>query len=106
MPAPIFRIDCFAVPEPARAKLLSVIRETHALLRRLPGCRRDMIVEQVEGPGKYTFVTLVEWDSQDAIEGAIKAVRALHKDLGFDPPAFLKANGIDADLAFYRPLAA
>lgn len=102
---PIYRIDKFAVPAAARAAFLANVAETHAVLRRQPGFVRDLVVEQSGGPGRFNFVTLVEWTGEDAIAGAAAAVQARHAAIGLDPRAFVAAAGIDGDVALYRAVA-
>ncbi len=102
---PIYRIDKFAVPAAARDAFLAAVAETHAVLRRQPGFRGDRVVEQCGGPGRFNFVTLVEWAGAEAIEAAAAAVRQRHAALGLDPRALIEAAGIEADLALYRAVA-
>jgi hypothetical protein len=63
---------------------------------------REAILEQTSGPGEFNFVTIVEWRSSDAIEGARWAVAALHQKMNFDAQAMISRLGIRADIANYR----
>jgi heme-degrading monooxygenase HmoA len=101
----VYRIDKFRVPRGARAEFLARVRSTHDLLRSLPGCTRDCLLEQQGGPGSFNFVTVVVWENSGAMESARKTVAARHQEAGFDPNAFLARLEIEADLASYCEIA-
>lgn len=102
----VYRVDKFSVPEHARAEFLERVRLTHDVLRVQPGFLRQFLLEQTAGPGKFNFVTFVEWESQNAVEQARDAVAAHHRQLGFDPQQMRSRLGIDADVASYRRIDA
>jgi heme-degrading monooxygenase HmoA len=102
MNAEVFRVDKFVVPAPAREEFLDKVHATHAVLRTQPGFVRDAILEQSSGPGEFNFVTIVEWQDSDAIEGARRAVVALHQKINFDAQAMTSRLGIRADIANYK----
>jgi hypothetical protein len=83
MSTEIFRVDKFVVPVNAREEFLGKVRATHAVLRTQPGFVRDAILEQSSGPGEFNFVTIVEWENSGAIDGARRAVAALHQKINF-----------------------
>jgi heme-degrading monooxygenase HmoA len=74
----VYRVDKFIVPIQAREEFIRNFRNTHKLLRTLPGFVRDFVLEQSEGPGEFNFVTMVEWESSEASENARAAVMAMH----------------------------
>jgi heme-degrading monooxygenase HmoA len=98
----IFRVDKFVVPAHAREEFLTRVHATHEVLRTQAGFVRDAILEQASGPGEYNFVTIVEWENNDFIEGARKAVAALHQSMNFDAQAMINRLGIRADIASYK----
>lgn len=100
----IYRIDKFSVPRNSREEFLSAVRSTHVFLRTLPGFSRDMIVENTSEDGRYSYVTLAEWESEEAINMARIAVQGFHKLNGFDPQTFWKRLGVKAELASYQPV--
>lgn len=102
----IYRVDKFVVPDRAREEFISKVRNTHELLRTLPGFVQDFVLEQSLGPGEFNFVTLVEWDSVESIEHAKAAVIALHKEMNFNPQETFARLGIKADLGNYRQIDA
>jgi hypothetical protein len=63
---------------------------------------RAAILEQTSGPGAFNFVTIVEWRNSDAIEGARRAVAALHQKMNFDAQAVINRLEIRADIANYK----
>jgi len=99
---PIYRVDKFVVPQAAREEFLGRIHETHELLRRQPGFIRDILLEQVAGPGRFNIVTVAEWESQAAIDAARVAVEAARAESGFDPQATMARLGIEPDMANYK----
>ncbi len=100
-PQRLYRIDKFNVPQSARGEFLENVRNTHQFLRTLPGFVRDALFEQTSGPGAFNVVTLVEWESAEALEAAKKAVMAKHAEEGFRPNEMFARLEIDADLANY-----
>ncbi len=102
----VYRIDKFHVPEHARAEFLKRARATHDLLRKQPGFVRELLLEQVGGPGEFNIVTLVEWESDKAIEQAKEKVTAMHMQINFDPQELRARLGIRTDLGNYRLLDA
>jgi heme-degrading monooxygenase HmoA len=98
----IFRVDKFVVPAHARGEFLTKVHATHEVLRTQAGFVRDAILEQTSGPGEFDFVTIVEWENSDAIEGARRAVAALHQKMSFDAQAMINRLEIRADIANYK----
>lgn len=100
----VYRVDKFIVPEQAHAEFLEKVKPTHALLKTLPGFVQDFVLEQSAGPGKFNFVTLVEWENEAVMAEARTAVAALHQQLNFNPQELFSRLGIQADLASYQKL--
>ncbi len=98
----IFRVDKFVVPAHAREEFLTRVHATHEVLRTQAGFVREAILEQTSGPGEFNFVTIVEWENSDAIEGARRAVAALHQKMNFDAQAMINRLEIRADIANYK----
>ena len=98
----IFRVDKFVVPAHARKEFLTRVHATHDVLRTQAGFLRDAILEPASGPGEFNFVTIVEWENSNAIEGARRAVVALHQRMNFDAQAMISRLGIRADIANYK----
>lgn len=70
----IYRVDKFSVPQAAKDEFLKRVRDTHHVLRRQPGFIRDMLLEQVAGPGQFNIVTIAlrlyfETGSTSGIQG-------------------------------------
>ncbi len=101
---PIFLIDKFDVPPAAEAEFLRRIRATHALLSKQPGCLLNLVLRQTGGPGTFNFVTLVSWDSQEAIDRARLALITAQAADKFEQGGFLERLRVKADIATYRAL--
>jgi len=102
----IYRVDKFVVPDAARQEFLGKVRSTHQLLKAQPGFVRDVVLEQTSGPGRFNFVTMVEWQSQSAMEAAKAVVMAAHAKSGFNPRELFARLGIEADIANYEVIDA
>jgi heme-degrading monooxygenase HmoA len=102
----LYRIDTLTVPVANRTKFFELVNETHAVLRRQPGFQRDLIVERADSSASCDFVTLVEWDSREAMEAAGEAVQRRHQQLGNDVQRYIADNGIAIDRGVYRPVVA
>ncbi|ALT00396.1 antibiotic biosynthesis monooxygenase [Lacimicrobium alkaliphilum] len=100
----LYRVDKFSVPQAAREEFLQRICDTHQVLRRQPGFIRDVLLEQVEGPGRFNIVTIAEWESQEAIDAARTVVMEAHAKSGFSPQETMARLGVEADIANYRPV--
>jgi heme-degrading monooxygenase HmoA len=106
MTSTIYRVDKFIVPAPAKEAFLAKVRATHALLRTLPGFKKDVLLEQISGPGYYNYVTLAEWSDMAAIEAAKTEVHQLHARMNFNPQEMFERLGIKADLGNYQSIDA
>ena len=94
-----YRINKFKVPPASREEFLKGVRDTQSFLATLPGFIGNALFEQSSGPGVFNVVTMVEWESAEAIERAAKAVTA--RFAGFNPQATRARLGIEADVAIY-----
>ncbi|TPN79640.1 antibiotic biosynthesis monooxygenase [Mesorhizobium sp. CU2] len=98
----VFRVDKFVVPAEAREEILGKVRMTHELLRRQDGFVRDFVLEQFSGPGEFNIVTMVEWESQEAVEKVVPIVKAAHERIAFSPQETIARLGVKADIANYQ----
>lgn len=105
-PKPVYRIDKFKVPKSARDEFIQKVRITHEFIQTLPGFIQDLVLEQIGGPGEFNLVTVVVWESTDALDSAKQAVMAKHEEMGFKPNEMFDRLGIKADLANYSQIEA
>lgn len=98
----VFRVDKFVVPAEARDEILGKVRMTHELLRRQEGFVQDFLLEQFSGPGEFNIVTMVEWESQAAVDKVMPIVKAAHERIAFDPRETIARLGVRADIANYQ----
>ncbi|RUX28763.1 antibiotic biosynthesis monooxygenase, partial [Mesorhizobium sp. M4A.F.Ca.ET.050.02.1.1] len=75
----VFRVDKFVVPVEAREEIIGKVRMTHELLRRQEGFVQDFLLEQFSGPGEFNLVTIVEWESQAAVDKVVPIVKVAHE---------------------------
>lgn len=100
-PGHVFRVDKFFVPEESRDEFKRELRRTHDLLAEQPGFVQDFLLEHSGGSGEFNFVTIAEWEHQEAIKNARDAVSAMHERSDFDPEEMFSRHDISADIATY-----
>ena len=100
--APLYRIDKFTVPDAALAEFVTLAWQTHEVLRSQSGFVRDLILEQVSGPGQFNAVTFVESKDESSYNRAVEAVRRFHDAVGFDRKSVAARLGIVADIGNYQ----
>ena len=98
----VFRVDKFVVPAAAREEILAKVRTTHELLRLQQGFVQDFLLEQFSGPGEFNLVTIVEWESQAAVDKVVPIVKAAHERIAFHPQETIARLGVRADIANYQ----
>lgn len=98
----VFRVDKFVVPVEARQEILTKVRMTHELLRQQQGFVQDFLLEQFSGPGEFNLVTIVEWESQAAVDKVVPIVKAAHERVAFNPQETIARLGVKADIANYQ----
>jgi len=97
-----YRVDMFGVPGRAREEFIGRVRNTHALLKTLPGFVQVCVLEQSSGAGQFNFVTIVEWDDAESMINAKAAVTAMQKEHNFNPQEMFARLGIRAELGLYK----
>ena len=100
-PQSVYRVDKFAVPASARNEFMARVSTIRQMLDTMNGCRQNLILEQVSGPGEFNVVTIVEWDSADSLEKAKTAVATRYAEINFNPLETIARLGIKADIANY-----
>lgn len=108
MPVPtpsVYRVDKFIVPAAARDEFMARVAMIKDMLQTMPGCRQNLVLEQVAGPGAFNIVTFVEWQDADALENARATVTARYKAMNFNPQDLIARLGITADMANYGACA-
>ena len=100
----VYRVDKFRVPASVRDEFLVEVRKTHELLRKQPGFRHDLLLEQESTPDEIGIVTLAAWDDQASVKAAGEAVLEMRRSDSFDPGSFMARLGVTADLGNYREL--
>ena len=90
------------MPAEARDEILSRVIMTHELLRRQEGFVQDFLLEQFSGPGEFNIVTMVEWESQEAVDKVVPIVKAAHESITFSAQETIARLGVKADIANYQ----
>jgi hypothetical protein len=97
-----FRIDSFAVPAAARVDFEAAMRRSLAFIETLPGFLGHHVFEKVSGPSNFNVVTIAVWESPEAIDGAILAVRDYYERIGFNPGEATAGWGVVAEIGQYE----
>jgi heme-degrading monooxygenase HmoA len=97
----VYRVDKFAVPAESYAEFMARVHGIKQTLDGMSGCRQNLVLEQVSGPGEFNVVTVVEWESAEAMEEAKAAVAVKYKEMNFNPQETIARLGIKADIANY-----
>ena len=100
---PSFRVDRFVVPRRSLDPFMARLRVTQRLLDERAGCRQNLVLMGADDGDSVGVVTIVEWASTDAMNVARAEMGAHYAREGFDPAAFIRSLGIEADMAAYRP---
>ncbi|HEX5685752.1 MAG TPA: antibiotic biosynthesis monooxygenase [Ideonella sp.] len=99
----VFRVDKFIVPSASLPAFFARMQEIQQAVRQMPGCRRDLLLQQSGGAGEFNVVRIIEWASTEAIEAALATMQRRFKEEGFDPTAFfVKQLGAKTDFGLYR----
>ena len=98
----LYRIDKFVVPTASLGEFAALVGRTHEILQRQDGFVRDMVLEQISGPGEFNIVTLVEWADHRSYQAAAEAIARFHEEIGFDRRATVNRLGVEADIGVYR----
>ena len=101
--AAVFRVDKFIVPGASLPAFMARMKEIQQMVRALPGCRRDLLLQQTGGAGEFNVVRIIEWASTEAVDSALATMQQRFKDEGFDPTAFfVKQLGAKTDFGLYQ----
>ena len=100
----LYRVDKFRIPSAARSEFLKNVRQTHQLLRTLPGFVEDFLLEQPDDAGNFQVITVAIWESGAAMRAARETVAAHYQAWGFSPQELFARLNIEADLATYTEL--
>lgn len=101
--AAVFRVDKFVVPAASLPAFFAKMREIQQVVRQMPGCRRDLLLQQSSGAGEFNVVRLIEWADTASVEAALATMQKRFKEEGFDPTAFfVRQLGARTDFGLYR----
>lgn len=98
----LYRVDRFALATEARDELLAKINATQALLRTLPGCTQELVLEQPAAYGRVKLLTIVGWASEAHMREARRHVAELHERMGFVPQELFRRLAVDVEMAVYH----
>jgi len=101
--AAVFRVDKFVVPTASLPAFIAKMHEIQQVVRQMPGCKRDLLLQQSSGAGEFNVVRIIEWADSASVEAALASMQKRFKDEGFDPTAyFVHQLGARPDFGLYR----
>jgi hypothetical protein len=101
-PGSQYRIDCFDVPATARPEFEAAMHRNFVFIKTLPGFLWHFVFEKTTGPSRFNVVTIAAWESTDAINNAVSAVRQYYQEIGFDPVATTAKWGVAGEIGQYE----
>lgn len=99
-----YRIDSFSVPAAARTDFDAAMQRNLAFIETLPGFLEHVVFEKTDGPSHFNIVTIAVWESPEAIEQAVVAVRQYYERIGFKPGEAIARWGVAAEIGQYEAL--
>jgi heme oxygenase (mycobilin-producing) len=96
-----FRIDSFSVPGTIRTEFEAAMRRNLEFIQTLPGFVGHLVFEKTSGPSNFNIVTIAGWESPEALEAAIVAVREYYGRIGFNPASATEKWGVAAEIGQY-----
>lgn len=99
----VFRVDKFVVPTASLPAFIAKMHEIQQVVRQMPGCRRDLLLQQSSGAGEFNVVRIIEWADTASVEAALASMQKRFKEERFDPTAFfVRQLGARTDFGMYR----
>lgn len=102
----IHKLDKFAVKNSVRSEFLPIVLGIMELLKAQPGYIQSCIIEQPGETGEFNLVTLTEWESNHAFEGARGAVLAMQRESGLNTQELMARLGVRAEMGIYTAVNA
>lgn len=103
---PLYRINKFVVPTAARAQFVELVEKTLEVIRSQDGYVKDLFLEQQAGPGKFNFVTMIEFASEAFAPKVAAAIGEFDRSLNLDRAALMEKLGVQTDSASYKSFEA
>jgi heme-degrading monooxygenase HmoA len=97
-------IDKFFVPKVAVEEFLQRTNYNRSFIRNLPGFIKDSAYERTDQDGNLIVITVVIWESQEAINKAKETVQTEYKRIGFDPAEMFSRLNITIERGTYKDM--
>lgn len=94
-------IDRFTVPKVAMPDFKNRIELSMRIVRKQAGFVKHDAYEQIGHEESSTYITIVTWDSQEALENSMPRVQAEYDELSFDPSKTMETLQITLDRGIY-----
>jgi heme-degrading monooxygenase HmoA len=100
--AAMFRVDRFVVRREVLPAFMERVHRIDQMLAAMPGCKQHLVLVETSNGSEAKVVTLVEWASVQLMAAARESVQRVYARDAFDPAAFMRALGVQADLGVFQ----
>lgn len=100
----IYLVDRFEMPLDSRALFETQMNRNQEFIARLEGLVSHEVMIREEND-RLVLMTVAEWANQQALDLAMKLVKAHHQETGFDPTGFLRQLGATMDREQFSALS-
>ncbi|WP_283150118.1 hypothetical protein [Silvimonas soli] len=98
----VYRVDRFVVPAHALPAFMARVHIIDQRVRSFAGCKQNLVLSQASSTSDFNVVTIVEWESMQALAVAREAIQRQYAEEGFDPAAFMLELGVRPDMGMYN----
>ena len=99
--ASVFRVDRFVVPPESKIVFMERLRRIQQILDGQPGRLQNLVLTQIGDKGEENVVTIVEWESSEAMAAAAVMAKAKYAEENFDPQSFMRTLGVQPKFGLY-----
>ena len=94
-------IDKFLIPEKAIQEFKERTKSNMSFIAKQPGFIKEEAYERFDENGNLIYITIVVWETEDAIKKAKATVQAEYKKQGFNPTEMMERLHITLDRGTY-----
>ncbi len=98
-------IDKFVIPQNGKQEFTERMNFNRDFIKNLPGFLGDAAYERTDENGDMIFITVANWESEEALNQAKLKVQAEYQRIGFNPAELLSRLNITMERAVFQPVA-
>ena len=97
-------IDKFIVPKSAIEEFLQKMNYNRNFIKNIQGCDSNTGYERTDENGNLIAITIVVWESEDALNKAKEVVQAEYNRINFNPAEMMSRLNITIDRGIYTEI--